>query len=219
VSKALAAGRAVLPLLHAARSVVAEWGRYAGTPRRDGHDDAWKMGAAIARLRDALAELSSPRHRIEMHPPDGPGPLAGRLIRAVGYARAGEATEITIGGQRVAMLIPAGRVAAAVTPGLALELATAVTGGRTLPVISRDKGGGYRVEPGTTAAAAGRTVVTDRAVLDAWLGGEQPDDESLAAFAAATMTGLCGETFTVRAEDGTVLECDSRHYLRPGQEA
>jgi antitoxin (DNA-binding transcriptional repressor) of toxin-antitoxin stability system len=192
VSRALEAGRAVLPLLAASRAVAAEWGRFTGPPSRGGHDDMDRVAAAVGRLRDALAELGSPRHRIEMQPAgDDPGSLGQRARRAFYRARSGETTEITIGGQRVALIIPAGRVQGAVTPGLVLELATMVTGGRTHAVISRDKHG-FRVEPRTTAEAASRIVITDRAVLDAWTAGEPLDDESIAAFAAATAAGLDG---------------------------
>jgi antitoxin (DNA-binding transcriptional repressor) of toxin-antitoxin stability system len=195
MSRALAAGRAVLPLLAASRAVVAEWGRFTGPPSRGGHDDMGQVAAAVGRLRDALAELGSPRHQMEMYSSGADatdyGSLGQRTARALYRARRGETTEVTIGGQRAALIIPAGRVQAAVTPGLVLELATMVTGGRTHAVISRDRHG-YRAEPRTTAEAARRTVVTDRAVLDAWTAGEPLDDESIAAFAAATMAGLDG---------------------------
>jgi len=192
VSRNLPAGRAALPLLPAARAAAAQWDAYAA--RRDG-DDPRKLAAAMARLRDSLAELGAPRHRLELHTADGDAvghyvSLGQRVARAFYRARAGDATAVTIGGQLTALIIPAGRSRSAVTPGLVLELHSLVTGGGTYAVISRDKGGGYRVEPKTTADAAGRTVITDRAVLDAWAGGEELDDDALAGFAAATMADL-----------------------------
>ena len=195
MSSALEAGRAVLPLLAAARGVVAEWGRLIG-PSRAGHDDMEPAAAAVGRLRDALAELGSPRHRIEMRSAgdaaEAYSSLGQRATRAFYRARAGETTEVTIGGQRVALIIPAGKTQGAVTPALVLELATTVTGGAPTPSSPGTRAAGSGFEPATTADAAGRTVVTNRAVLDAWAAGETLDDESIAAFAAATMAGLEG---------------------------
>ena len=192
MSAALPAGRAILPLLPAARLAVAEWAAYTGTGGRGGHDDAQRMAAAMGRLRDALAEAGAPGHRIELYPPAGTtGTLAQRIARAVTRARAGaETTVITYGGYRAALLIPAARAQGAITAGLVRELAEAVTGGRTHAVISRDKGGNFRVEPATTAQAARRDIMTDATVLDAWSAGEPVTDEGCAEFAAATTAEL-----------------------------
>lgn len=189
MSSALPAGRAILPLLPAARLAVAEWAAYTrkGTPA-----DTDRMSAAMGRLRDALAETGVPGHRIELYPPAGTtGTLAQRIARAVTRARAdAETTVITYGGHRAALLIPAARAQGAITAGLVRELAEAVTGGRTHAVISRDKGGSFRVEPATTAEAARRDIMTDAVVLAAWSGGEPVTDEGCAEFAAATTAEL-----------------------------
>jgi hypothetical protein len=70
--------------------------------------------------------------------PDGDAAQAdpasvGTRARRASLPRPVGTTEITIGGQRVALIIPAGKTQGAVTPALVLELATTVTGGAPAP--------------------------------------------------------------------------------------
>ncbi len=194
MSEALPAGRAILGLMPAAAAVVREWGLYVGSGNRAGHDDAERVGQAVRRLRDALAESGAPAHRIEMYTEIGTAAtLAARLAKAVNYARHdGEPTVITMGGRRAALLIPAARARASVTAGLVREMADAGPG----TVISRDQGGSYRAEARTAAERGGREVITGAADLAAWLGRDLLTDEDCGRFAASVTRELAGRAET-----------------------
>jgi hypothetical protein len=59
------AGRAELGLADAARAAIRQWARFIGDGEADGDEDAWAMGAAVAKLADALAEIgAAPSRRL-----------------------------------------------------------------------------------------------------------------------------------------------------------
>jgi len=101
-------GRAVTDLVNAARAVGHAWDR--GDPERVGWEIA-RMRAVLARVCALLPAQfgppASPAHRIELRGKQRTGTL-NRVRRAVLAARDdGEATIVTVDGQRAALIIPA----------------------------------------------------------------------------------------------------------------
>jgi len=101
-------GRAVTDLAHAAWAVGHAWER--GDQERAGWEIA-RMRAVLARVCSLLpvqpGPPASPAHRIELRGKQRDGTL-NRVRRAVLAARDdGEATVVTVDGQRAALIIPA----------------------------------------------------------------------------------------------------------------